>query len=286
MKYKELHLILLLLSLLGACQGKKVVADETPSSSAYRITKTVTYNDVSVDVIIDKPENEEVDVLVVYHGTAVYDWNIWDAANRILDNFKSILERQDMMIVSVVYPEENLLFGDNIAQAEAGLLWVQNRASEELGVTIQKIFLAGHSQGGYLVTRLNTLHATHGVIASAPGPLNLYYRCQLEEDGMIESRPFCTCLRNEYGTTRDNPEAYLARSLINFTNGYKSDILFVQGLQDGYLQMYSWPTFKQKVNDCVDCQDRQFLELPDYGHPALFESPEAKIEFNAFINAR
>ena len=45
------------------------------------------------------------------------------------------------MIVSVVYPEENLLMGDNIVYAEAGLLWVQQQAEEELGIEVKRAFL-------------------------------------------------------------------------------------------------------------------------------------------------
>ena len=33
-----------------------------------------------------------------------------------------------------------------------------------LGVRIGRVFLGGHSQGGYLVTRLNTLHEVDGVV--------------------------------------------------------------------------------------------------------------------------
>ena len=73
----------------------------------------------------------------------------------------------------MAYPQENLLFGDNIVQCE-GFVMVGNNASQELGITVNKIFLGGHSQGGYMVTRLNTMHQTHGVIANAPGPLNLF----------------------------------------------------------------------------------------------------------------
>jgi DNA-binding transcriptional ArsR family regulator len=38
------------------------------------------------------------------------------AANNTLDKFKGILDRKDMMIVSVIYPQENVLLGDNIVQ--------------------------------------------------------------------------------------------------------------------------------------------------------------------------
>jgi len=190
------------------------------------------------------------------------------------------------MIVSVAYPEENLLFGDNIQQSEAALMWVKHQANEELGITVKKIFLAGHSQGGYLVTRLNNMHATNGVIANGPGPLNLVYRCQLEENGQIPNGITCTLLKNTYGTTTSNASAYFERSLLNFTDGFKSDILFVQGLEDSPIQMYSWPVFKEEVMNCTNCQNSQFLEVSGFGHTALFNSSEAKVAFNNFISSR
>jgi hypothetical protein len=256
----------------------------TVQPAAYRITKTVTYNNINVEVIIDKPALNEVDVLLVFHGTVMYDSSIMTAANTTLDKFKGILDRNDMMIVSVAYPQEHVLLGDNIVQGEAALLWLQNKASQELGITVKKVFLGGHSQGGYMVTRLNTMHQTNGVIANAPGPLNLVYRCQLEENGQVQSGAVCTKLKNVYGTTTSNPNAYIQRSLLNFTNGFKSDILFVQGLNDAPIQMYSWPTFKQDVLSCTNCQKRQFVEIVGGEHGSLFESPTAKTEFNNFIN--
>jgi pimeloyl-ACP methyl ester carboxylesterase len=252
---------------------------------AYRITKSITYNNINVDVVIDKPALHEVDVLLVFHGTVLYDSNLMTAANTTLDKFKGILDRKDMMIVSVVYPQENVLFGDNIVQGEAALLWLKNKARQELGITVKKVFLGGHSQGGYMVTRLNTMHQTNGVIANAPGPLNLVYRCQLEENGQIQSGAVCTKLKNVYGTTTSNPNAYFQRSLLNFTNGFKSDILFVQGLNDTPIQMYSWPTFKQDVINCTNCLNKQFVEVAGGEHGSLFESPTAKTEFNNFINS-
>ena len=254
------------------------------SIDAYRVTQTITYNNINVDVVIDKPNLNEVDVLLVFHGTVFYDFNLMTAANTTLDKFKSILDRNDIMIVSVAYPQENVLLGDSIIQCEAALLWLKNNASQELGINVNKIFLAGHSQGGYMVTRLNTMHQTNGVIANAPGPLNLVYRCQLEENGQIQSSTFCTNLRNMYGTTSNNPNAYFQRSLLNFTNDFNSNILFVQGLDDSAIQMHSWPTFKQDVISCSTCQNRQFVEIPGGGHTSLFESLNAKTEFNNFIS--
>ena len=276
---------LLLLLLFLSCEKDNSANQPNPNTSAYRITKSISYNSVGVDVIIDKPEGNEFDVLIIYHGTVQSDSNILPAANNTLDKFKSILDRNDMMIVSVAYPQENVLLGDNIVQGEAALLWLKNKASQELGITVKKVFLGGHSQGGYMVTRLNTMHQTNGVIANAPGPLNLVYRCQLEENGQVQSGAVCTKLKNVYGTTTSNPNAYFQRSLLNFTNGFKSDILFVQGLNDTPIQMYSWPTFKQDVINCTNCLNRQFVEIVGGEHGSLFESPTAKTEFNTFINS-
>jgi hypothetical protein len=279
-----MRLLILLSIVLFSCNKENSADESIPTP--YRITKTISYNSVSVDVIIDKPAINELDVLLVFHGSVTSDNEILTAANNTLDKFKGILDRNDMMIVSVAYPQEFVLFGDNIVKCEAALLWLKTKASQELGVTVKKIFLGGHSQGGYMVTRLNTMHQTNGVIANAPGPLNLVYRCQLEENGQIQSSAVCTKLKNMYGSTSTNPNGYQLRSLLNFKNGFKSDILFVQGLSDSPIQMYSWPTFKQEVLSCTNCQLREFTEILGGGHGALFESPIAKATFNQFINSR
>ena len=262
--------------------------DKTTEESilnAQRIAKSITYNNINFDVLIEKPNLNEVDVLLVFHGTVRYDHNLMIAANTTLDKFKGILDRNDMMIVSVAYPQENVLLGDNIVQGEAALLWLKNEASQELGLKVKKIFLGGHSQGGYMVTKLNTMHQTNGVIANAPGPLNLIYRCQLEENGQIQSSAECNKLKNTYGTTSDNPDAYFQRSLLNFTNDFKSDIIFIQGLNDSPIQMHSWPQFKEDVSNCTSCQDREFIEITGGDHGSLFNNANAKTEFNKFINS-
>jgi hypothetical protein len=284
MKLVTMKYLIILLTFFSCNKEDNVV--DVKTEPAYKITKNISYNGVSVNVIIDKPEGNEFDVLMVFHGTVDFDNLILQAAENTLNVFKGLLDNKNLMIISVAYPEENLLFGENIQYCEAALLWLKNNAQSEIGVDIKKIFLAGHSQGGYLVTRLNTMHQTNGVIANAPGPLNLLYRCGLEENGEAPNSQQCTLLRNYYGTTTANPNAYFERSLLNFTNGFKSDILFVQGLNDSPIQMQSWPNFKDDLMNCNSCQEIQFLELTGLGHNALFNSPQAKIEFNAFINSR
>jgi hypothetical protein len=249
-------------------------------------TRTLEVDGTRVDVIIDRPAADEVDVLLLYHGTVNEDRLVLDAAQNTLDGFRQVVDRDDLLLVSVAYPEEDLLMGDNLVHAEAALLWVQRHAAEELGVTIDRVFLAGHSQGGYLVTRLNTLHEVDGVIASAPGPLDLLYRCGLEESGQVEPSPGCGKLAAVYGTTTDDPDAYRARSLLSFTSGQRSDIVFVQGLGDSPIQMRSWPIFREQLEACGDCRERLFVEIEGLGHPALFRDREAQAAVDEFLRER
>ena len=277
--------VLLALTIIFFSCSKEINKEQPGTYAAYRVVKSINYQSIQVNVVIDKPALKEADVLLVFHGTEMLYSSILSAANNTLDKFKGILDRKDMMIISVAYPQENVLLGDNIIQGEAALLWVKNKASQELGITVKKIFLGGHSQGGYMVTRLNTMHPTNGVIANAPGPLNLVYRCQLEENKQIQASAVCNKLRGVYGSTASNPTAYSNRSLLNFTKGFKSDILFVQGLSDSPIQLYSWPTFKEDILKCTTCKNSQFIEIAGGGHASLFESATAKIEFNNFIDS-
>ena len=287
--------MLLLMMLQGfiACREKKTetgnMSGEITDTATfdeqepYRITKSITYNDLTMDIIIDKPIGSTFDVLIVYHGTVWSDNQIFDAATTTLDKFDQILDREDMMIISVVYPEENLLMGDNIIYAEAAFLWVQNLASNELDINLNRIFLGGHSQGGYLVTRLNTMYRVDGVIANCPGPLDMRYRCHLEEEGTMESSNQCQQLWETYGSTVDNPEPYDAISLLSFTSGYKSPFLLIQGMEDAAIQLHSWPIFKEEINRCSDCSSIEVVEAPQVGHSALFESSMAIEALNDFV---
>lgn len=264
-----------------ACSDSGPVTPNTTS----RETRRITYNGVSVEVVIEKPTVAagSLDAIITYHGTVFQDSKILEAAHTTLTQVKEITQRKDVVFVSVAYPEEGLLMGDNIRESEAALLWVKNNASKELGIAIRKIFLVGHSQGGYLVTRLSTMHPTDGIVANAPGPLNLELRCRLEDERQLPATPACGLMQRHYGTITQNPTAYRERSLLSFTDGYKSNMLFIQGLQDAQIQLASWPLFRQQTAQCSTCRNIRFLDIPEGGHTALFDSPEAQQVYNDFI---
>lgn len=252
-------------------------------SGAYRVTRSIGTASLSVPAILDKPVGDTLDVMLLFHGTVGYDSLVLDAARNTLDAFSALFDRRDFLLVSVAYPEEGLLMGDNVRHAEAALIWVRERAERELGIKIRRVFIAGHSQGGYIAIRLNTLHTVDGVIASAPGPLDLVFRCTLEENGRLAAGEVCSLLRKAYGSTRDASQAYWARSLLEFTGNQRSPLLVVQGLSDSPIQMANWPLFRKQLEACGRCAALAFLELPRLGHPALFNSPEARRIFNEFL---
>lgn len=103
-EFHKMKLIIILLAFV-ACNKEDSQADTNPIP-VYQITRNISYNGVSVDIVIDKPALNELDVIVVFHGSVLFDRNLIDAANIILDRFKGILDRKDMMIVSVAYPGE------------------------------------------------------------------------------------------------------------------------------------------------------------------------------------
>ena len=108
------RLLLLLAYLFLSCEKEST---EVSSNTSYRVTRSISYNNINVDVIIDKPALTEVDVLITYHGTVQSDQNILSAAENTLNQFKGNLNRNDMMVVSVSHPQLNILFGDNIREA-------------------------------------------------------------------------------------------------------------------------------------------------------------------------
>lgn len=252
------------------------------STATGQFLTTINHNNLDVQLVIDKPDSSSADVVMTFHGTVETDDKIVTAATKTLEETKKLVSDKKFLFVSVAYPEENLLMGDNLAHAEAALLWVKQKASAELNIKTNRIFLVGHSQGGYLVTRLNTMHATDGVIANAPGPLDLKLRCELEENGKIKESGNCARIRAAYGDTKTNPDAYTQRSLLPHLRGLKSRILFTQGMSDSQIQLRSWPILKDKIAACTGCAQTQIEELDGY-HGALFANPKGRDLVKAFF---
>ncbi|MGM5488658.1 MAG: alpha/beta hydrolase family protein, partial [Nanobdellota archaeon] len=254
-------------------------------TSAREETIVIEEQDARVKAIIDWPQNTgTVDVLLAYHGTAIHDEKIVPATKSIMAQTRELIDKDDLLIIGVAYPEEGMVVGDNIKESYAALWWTKNKASRELDVNIDEIYLFGHSQGAYLVTRLNTMAPTDGVIANAPGPLDLQYKCQDAEDNQKRSYN-CNLLRRRYGSVYANPQPYEDRSLLSFTTGYRSPILFFQGMEDqNEVQLQRWPAFKRGVENCRDCAPHKLYEIQDAGHDAVFTDPQASSIVNQFID--
>ena len=270
--------LLLFIFLLLGC------TEQPPTKTSYNEVKAIEYDGVKINVYLDIPTTNSLDYVLLVHGTLDSDKENVQAAKILADKIKPIIHKE-VGLVSVAYPQENLLMGDNIIYPEAALLWLKNNAEKELGVKINKIYLIGHSQGGYLVTRLNTMYETDGVIANGPGPIDLAVRCQGAEDSPNAPPSMeCNLIKDKYGSAYDNPTAYSDRSMINFAFGQKSKILFIQGMDDTLLQTTGLEKFEEKINTCTNCAPYRFLRIKGVGHGAIVESKEAEGAVNNFIN--
>lgn len=277
-----LALTLLALALTAACQSSSTTPEPAPAATVGPMT--VEAEGYTLQLYIDKPAADVLDLIVAYHGTIRRDHEMPGAAARMATSTRAIVSAPNVAIISVAYPQQGRLIGQSMPEAEAALRWCQQQAPGALGFRLRRLFLVGHSQGGYVVTRLATRFATDGVVANAPGPLDLGYRCTLEASGQVAPiADICQTMQARFGTPTQNPAAYAERSLLAFTRGYRSEVLFVQGLDDSPIQLASWARFRDSVSACADCRPRSFLDLAGYGHGALFDSPEAQQAFNRFL---
>ena len=304
----------------------------TPSAQAYSGTTTpliqVEYNGYPVRGYLYYPTSQgspsNLDVVVLYHGT-ITDPGI-SPANAAETFLKLALNRvnlKDKIIFSVAYPQDaipiyvsnpalasqqfpglnfsSMLIGDNIVYAEAALLWVKNTlptylTENNIPKTIGKTYTFGHSQGAYLVHRLNTLHAVDGVISNAPGPIDLLSRCSGSQNTVNIS---CNNINVGLGTTGANPSAYNSRSLKNFLSGTLSPTLFTQALDDDTGDAFGSPQVANMKNivqvglsTCTNCAEHTFnyygsggTNNTGGGHDAFANNPHVQKDIREFVGS-
>ena len=167
-----------------------------------------------------------IDVVVVFHGTVDESSSdtIQDASNTALTQFldQSNLNIRDKIIFSAAYPQDHIsntrqynlagvgtetptfLMGDNLPYVRAAIGWVKNSlnsymSANSISKTIGDVYLFGHSQGGALVTKVNTLDTgITRVIANAPGPIQFDQTCT---SGGGSSSTSCQKIVAIYGPT-------------------------------------------------------------------------------------
>ena len=304
----------------------------TSSAGAYNGTITSliqeTHNGYPVRGYLYYPNSlgspSNLDVVVLYHGTITSpNTSPADAATTFLQLALNRVNLKDKLIFSVAYPQDaipiyvnnpdlaaqqfpglnfsSLLIGDNIVYAEAALLWVKNNlgsylSSNNIPKTVNKVYTFGHSQGAYLVHRLNTLHAVDGVISNAPGPIDLLSRCSGSQNTINIS---CNKINVGLGTTGGNPSAYNSRSLKNFLSGTLSPTLFTQALDDttgdanGSPQVANMKNIVQVgLSTCTNCAEHTFnyygsggTNNTGGGHDAFANNPYVQKDIRKFVGS-
>jgi len=256
------------------------------------------------------PDNS-IDLVVAYHGTIDLDpspgaTTILDASNTNLTLLKgNNIGIDDKIIFSVAYPQDgitatqnlNLLnpaqlstfeFGDNLPYARAALLWAKNNLNSYIAglggtKTINNVYMFGHSQGGSLVHKLNTLETTNGAIANAPGPIRLDITCENQENlGLVgpdktlnPTNVTCQKLFNAYGSAATASEYQDVSLLYNYVTGHKAKITYLQALDDptggtsGVGQVYWMNELTAAMS--ANGQSYEYITVPTGGHDAFYK---------------
>jgi hypothetical protein len=267
--------------------------DEDIASTPFTINQAtqfnVTYNNKSLQGYYYIPTNvlSSTETILGFHGTSSSDSSNLSFAQNLLNTFVQTIGFQDKIVVSIAYPQENILFGD-ISVPETALLWLFNNGLllNQLGpsININRIFLFGHSQGGYIVARLNTMYQTAGVIANAPGPIDILDRCSIEEQKPYDNRiRECRLLYDNYGTTTQAPQQYTARSLISFTTGLKSKMLLLQGRADKTYQLTQFANYVNLLNQCTNCAPFTVRYIENGKHNAWRDTQQGRDAIKNFI---
>ena len=256
-----------------------------------------------------------LDVVVLYHGTITSAGvSPADAASTFMSIALNKVDIKDKIIFSVAYPQDfiplwqanptlpaiqfpgldypNLYLGDNIVYAEAALLWVKNElnsflSSNNIPKTTNKIYTFGHSQGAYLVHRLNTLHTVDGVISNAPGPIDLLTRCSGVNQTETGS---CNKIGSGIGLTSTDPDAYNSRSLKSFLSGTLSPTLFTQALDDDTADEFGTPQVANMkdivqvgLSTCTNCASINFNYYETGGHDAFVTNVALQNDIRNFV---
>lgn len=256
---------------LNQIQQKDTLMNESPIKNELWQHKqfNIDYNNKNIKVFINKPLGDEFDAILMFHGTTMNNTRSIKSAMDISTLGNEITNNTDkFMTISVAYKESNLLIGDELEEAETSLLWLKNKIYDDLNITINKIYLFGHSRGGYIVLRLNNKYKTDGVIANAPGPISLDYLCLLVEQKIIIDKEDSVCnnMRNLFGTTNENPDEYTKRSLLYNIDNLQSRMLIIQGLDDKNIQLKLMPQLLDKINKCKNCANFELLKLNNTPH--------------------
>jgi len=155
-----------------------------------------------------------VDLVVAFHGTLPDDdpdpaavatqAGIGEQALAFLNNVlidQNKLNLRDKIVFSAAIPQDHIskvrqynldgvgkeettfLMGDNLPYARAAVAWGQNSISSWLlgthNITVNRAntYIFGHSQGGALAAKINTLQTYYGVVANSPGPIQFDLAC-------------------------------------------------------------------------------------------------------------
>jgi hypothetical protein len=303
----------------GSLTSPTPLVDETIGTTSYGSTvtfdpsdsQTYTIGSTSYPVmgsIFVPDDGATLDLVIAFHGTLPEGGTqtIAESSEIVLDVLTNPngMNIRDKIIFSVAYPQDHIsqsrqynlpgvgreapafIMGSNLPYARAAVEWAKSNivsflASQGITKSIGDVYMFGHSQGGKIVTKLNTIvTGIAGVVANAPGPIQFDQTCAANPGNYT-----CSKIAAIYGPASTNPTPYTNIGLETYTTGHNAPILFTQALDDttgGGNQSQWLRDFIIAINSNPN-PTVTVSTVPSGGHDAFVENPQLQNSIRVFI---
>ena len=292
----------------GYTSNPVVTVGAPPSGGAVTYNLNGTEYPIMGSLYVPQGGAGTLNVLVAFHGTLdeTGTTTIGDAAYYQRNLWVNTIGVKDMIVFAPAIPQDHIdgdrqygidgreaasfLMGDNINYARAAVEWVKNDlisylATQGVTQTLGDVYVFGHSQGGKLACKINTLTTgIAGVVANAPGPIQFDQTCAADPDNYS-----CSKVAAIHGaSTGDGSSPYNTIGLENYTSTHNAPILFTQALDDtvGGGNQATWlQNYRNAIDAISGNANTTVTTVPTGGHAAYESNAVLQLAIKNFIGA-
>ncbi|RMF55492.1 hypothetical protein D6745_01815 [Candidatus Woesearchaeota archaeon] len=244
----------------------------------------------SVTAFLNKPKGIDFDkVIIIAGGYTDTDKGGYNSAKRISDLVKDKFNRLGYLSLVVVYKQETGLGDKDLKDFLCAVRWAKHNAGE-YGLKLDKIYLLGHSRGGYIVSFANTIEKTNGVIANSfvTDLRRLYEMTENKEIGLYDpelqkraENIINLTIRSYSGTPDEVPKIWEQKSIIPNINKMKSRYMFTLGNDELKYAHEIMGGLEKAFESCNDCVEWEYVKINNMKHYPFYNKEwwEAVLEF-------
>lgn len=222
---KNLILFFLLVSIITETYGKNQIFSETRIEKSTYTFKNVGANEIKADLYRMHHANSSLPVIIWIHGGAL----IWGSRNDLLEEQLNFYLNEGYALISIDYrlaPETKL--NEIVNDVADAVKWVVKNGEHQLGIDSERIYVIGHSAGGYLALMC-------GILLDTPpkGIVSFYGYGDILADWYTKPDPYYST-RDE--VTKEEAVSRLGDSIITSASGPERFNFYLYCRQNG-----KWP---------------------------------------------